>query len=244
MSGYRDELDSALRQLKGLREETVRLREELDATRAAGGSSLGQALVAWAHASPRSRALVLLSPLLFVLGGLVLIEAASRLVARPPGAPLGVVVPLVPDARPTPICPPPVCPPQRPCFERHRVVVEENAPPTERGVITAGTWRGFRWVGPSREDTDIMHRFGVLAVRTRGAAMCSIDLIGFNAPRTMRQRPGDYTVRCVLASGRTQNWRTRVEAGMVTELVELPESEDAPVARPPPAPPTGTGGAR
>jgi|JI10StandDraft_1071094.scaffolds.fasta_scaffold474133_2 hypothetical protein len=207
MSGYRDELDSALRQLKVAREEAARLREELDATRRAGGSSLGVALAAWSNASPRARGGVLVAPLMLALLGLGLYVGAHRLAAPP----VVVSEPLVPEARPTPICPPP-----RPCIERHR---RDDDPPISAGVIDEGRWRGYRLVRPSRGSEDPRAQDGLLIVRSYPPRSCTVDGEAFRAPTTLNRRPGEYTVECEIAGGQPHRWRAVVVAGMLTELV-------------------------
>lgn len=208
MSGYRDELDSALRQLKTAREEATRLRAELDATRRAGGSSLGVALAAWSHASPRVRVGVMVAPLGVALVGVGLWGVAHRLAVPPPVA---VVEPLAPAARPTPICPPP-----RPCIERHR---SDDDPPVRSGVIDEGRWRGYRLVRPSRGSEDPRAQEGLLIVRSYPPRSCALDGEAFRAPTTLSRRPGEYTVECEAAGGQAFQWRAVVVAGMLTELL-------------------------
>lgn len=215
MSGYRDELDSALRQLKTAREEATRLREELDATRSAGGSSLGVALVAWSHASARARAAVVLTPLALLLAGGGLYLAARWHAVRELPPPTAVVEPLVPDARATPICPPP-----RPCIERHR----RDDAPADEGIITEGPWRGYRRVRPARGSEDPGARDGLITVRTHRPRSCALDGAGFRAPTTLNRRPGEYTVECEVPGAQSLRWRAVVVAGMLTQLVETSPS--------------------
>lgn len=208
MSGYRDELDSALRQLKVAREEAAQLRAELNATRAAGGSSLGVALAAWSHASATTRVGVLLAPLGVALVALGLWGGARRL-ASP--SPVVVAEPSVPDARPMPICPPP-----RPCIERHR----SDDPLVSEGLLTEGPWRGHRRVRPSRGREDLGARDGLVTVRTHRPRGCAMDGVGFRAPTTLNRPPGEYTVVCEVPGGQALRWRAVVVAGMLTQLVE------------------------
>ena len=209
MSGYRDELDSALRQLKAAREEATQLRAELDATRSAGGSSLGVALAAWSHASPRARAGVMVAPLGVALVGLGLWVSAHRLAVPP----VVVVEPLVPDARPTPICPPP-----RPCIERHP---SDDDAPLRSGIIDEGRWRGYRLVRPSRGSEDPRAHDGLLIVRSYPPRSCTVDGEAFRAPTTLNRRPGEYTVECESSGTQAFRWRAVITAGMLTELVAV-----------------------
>lgn len=215
MSGYRDELESALQQVALLREETARLRSELDATRAANTSSLGTALVAWTHASPRARAAILVAPLAIFLAGLAINEGTKRAFAsyRPP-PPLGVAEPLIPNAPPVTICPEP-----RPCVERHPT---EAAPsPPREGIIRDGEWQGYREVYPSLGEPDPTLREGIITVRTDGPRGCTIDGVAFRAPTTLSRRGGVHTVVCELPFRHTARWRAWVTPGMVTRLVPI-----------------------
>lgn len=221
MSGYRDELDSALRQLDELRAEATRLRGELDETRRASASSVAHAMVGWSHAKPRTRLAIVLGPAATaaVLGAVVL--GVTALDARRPTPNLGAVEPLTRDHRAG--CPP--CPEQRPCIQRHArpPTPEPDALPaapavTELGNITTpGPWQGLPFLSPTHEDTRCDPREGTLVLHTRGAGSCVIGTTTFSAPATLRLRQGDYDLHCASWDGRLRKqWRVRVEAGMVT----------------------------
>lgn len=220
MSGYRDELDSALRQLDELRAEAARLRAELDATRAASGSSVAHALVFWTRASRATRALIALAPIAVIAAGAGSVLALRSLDARtPPRPPPGAVEPLT-RAPPTP-----VCPPQRPCIERHREVAPaeqgELPPPpalSSQGLVAEGPYAGTPYLGPWGADPTCDPRDGVLVLHTQGRASCVIGSHSFTAPGFVRLREGDYDLRCAAYFTSTRKrWRVRIVAGQITQ---------------------------
>lgn len=220
MSGYRDELDSALRQLDELRAEAARLRAELDATRAASGSSVAHAQLGWARASRATRAMIALAPVALLAGAAAGYLALRSLDARtPPRPPPGAVEPL------THAAPLPLCPPQRPCIERHReaepvIHRDLGAPPptSAAGVVTEGPHAGVPYLGPSGADVSCDPRDGVLLLHTHTRATCAIGATTFIAPGTVRVREGDYALHCSAYYGTMRKrWRVRIIAGQVTQ---------------------------
>lgn len=219
MSGYRDELGSALRQVDELREEARRLRAELDETRAAGGSSLANALVAWRHARASTRAALFALPLALtaLVGGAWL--AARRFDARrEPSAPAGLVEPLTGRAAT------PICPPQRPCPELH--AARDDVRPTtpgrlpavgDDGLITEGPFRGIPFLGPQGGGGGGDGE-GTLVLDTREEASCAIGPTMFPAPATVRLPAGDYDLHCASRDGlRRKRWRVRIASRATTE---------------------------